>query len=276
MELHARVMESQQRTFFNAMSVPKIVAHRGYAAKYPENTLLSISQALKLGVPFVEFDVQLSADGVPVLHHDVSLERTCDIDQSIFELKLSELQMIQACETKRFARKYLNMGIGIPTLQDVIYMLKNWPHAQAFVELKEESLAKHGIEKTIKTILKTIAPALDQCVIISYHGLAIRCARAMGAKKIGWVIDEWSDSARSTATELAPDYLFCNYRKVPFKKGGLWPGPWEWALYEVTNPELAIGLHNNGVDLVESMDIEQILNHPRFQEEGGNLGGYLL
>ena len=276
MELHARVMESQQRTFFNAMSAPKVVAHRGYAAKYPENTLLAIQQALRLGVPFVEFDVQISADGIPVLHHDVSLNRTCDVDQSIHDLTLNELRRIQACETKRFARKYLNMGVGIPTLKDATYLLKNWPHAKAFVELKEESLLKFGIEKSIKNIMNTLAPALDQCIIISYHALAIRCARAMGAKQIGWVMAEWSNTARSTATELAPDYLFCNYQKVPFaKREKLWPGPWQWALYEVTNPELAISLHDHGADLIESMDIEQVLAHPRFLE-GKTLDDYIV
>lgn len=276
MELHARVMETQQRTFFNAMSAPRIVAHRGYAAKYPENTLVALDEALKLGVPFVEFDVQFTTDGVPVLMHDVSLERTCDVDKSILDITYNEARLYQACETKRFARKYLNMGIGIPSLRDAVYLMKNFPHAKAFVELKEESFAKHGIEKAVKLIMKTIAPALDQCVIISYHALAIRCARAMGAKQIGWVMEEWTDTARSTATELAPDYLFCNYKKVPFEKGGLWRGPWQWALYEVINPELAVGLSQRGAALIETMDVEALLNHPQLHDGGQEVDAYIV
>ena len=258
------------------MSTPQIVAHRGYAAKYPENTLLALDQALKLGVPFIEFDVQVSADGVPVVHHDVSLERTCDVDQSILEMTLNEIRRVQACETKRFARRYLNMGIGIPTLRDAVYLLKNYPNAKAFVELKEESLNKHGIEKTIKNIVNILGPAIDQCIIISYHALAIRCARAMGARQIGWVVPEWSPAARSRSTELAPDYLFCNYQKVPFAKyEKLWPGPWKWALYEVINPELAISLHEHGAALVETMDPQRILSHPRF-DEGRTVEEYVI
>ncbi len=275
MELHVRVAESHQRTFFNAMSAPKIVAHRGYAAEYPENTLLALNQALKLGAPFVEFDVQISADAIPVLLHDVSLERTCDTDQAVFDLTFNQIRHLQACETKRFARKYLNAGVGIPSLKDAIYLLKNYPNAKAFVELKEDSLLKHGIEKSMKNIMKVIEPALDQCIIISYHTLAIRCARAMGAQQIGWVMKEWSETTRSTATELAPDYLFCNYKKVPFKNGGLWPGPWQWVLYEITNPELALALHKRGANLIETMDIKQITNHPQFSE-GTKIDAYLV
>jgi len=275
MELHARVTESHQRTFFNAMSAPKIVAHRGYAAKYPENTLLALDQALKLGAPFVEFDVQISADAIPILHHDVSLERTCDVNESIFDLTYNQMRSLQACETKRFGRKFLNNGIGIPTLKDAIYLMKSHPNAKAFVELKEESLLKHGIEKSMKNIMKIIEPALDQCIIISYHTLAIRCARAMGAKQIGWVMNEWSEATRSTATELAPDYIFCNYKKVPFKDGGLWPGPWQWALYEITNPELALALHKRNADLIETMDIKQISDHPQF-DKGEKIDQYLI
>ena len=51
----------------------ELVAHRGYAARYPENTRESLAAAVRAGARFLEFDVQLSADGVPVLLHDVTL-----------------------------------------------------------------------------------------------------------------------------------------------------------------------------------------------------------
>ena len=49
--------------------------HRGYAAKYPENTLASYRAAMELGVDAIEFDVWLTADGVPVLIHDGNTAR---------------------------------------------------------------------------------------------------------------------------------------------------------------------------------------------------------
>lgn len=57
---------------------PRIIAHRGGGALAPENTLAGIRIAQRLGCRGVEFDVMLTADGVPVLMHDDTLERTTD------------------------------------------------------------------------------------------------------------------------------------------------------------------------------------------------------
>ena len=55
---------------------PEIVAHRGDAEHFPENSLPALEAAWRLGLRFAEFDVQLSADGVPYVIHDASLDRT--------------------------------------------------------------------------------------------------------------------------------------------------------------------------------------------------------
>ena len=57
---------------------PLIIAHRGDSAHRPENTLASFASALELGADFVEFDVQLTADGHVVVMHDPTLDRTTD------------------------------------------------------------------------------------------------------------------------------------------------------------------------------------------------------
>ena len=63
----------------------RLVAHRGYPRRYPENTLLSLLAALEAGAEFVEFDVQMTADGVPVLLHDADLRRTGGADLEVTE-----------------------------------------------------------------------------------------------------------------------------------------------------------------------------------------------
>ncbi|MEK9723172.1 MAG: glycerophosphodiester phosphodiesterase [Rhodospirillaceae bacterium] len=70
----ANVSESNR---FSGAS-PRVIGHRGAAGHAPENTLASIRKAAELGATWVEFDVKLSADGVPVLCHDDTLERTTD------------------------------------------------------------------------------------------------------------------------------------------------------------------------------------------------------
>ncbi|MCC7274434.1 MAG: glycerophosphodiester phosphodiesterase [Alphaproteobacteria bacterium] len=58
--------------------LPSVVGHRGAAASAPENTLAGLRRALALGVRCVEFDVKLTADGVAILMHDDTLDRTTD------------------------------------------------------------------------------------------------------------------------------------------------------------------------------------------------------
>src|SRR5690349_22032690 len=57
--------------------LPGLVAHRGWAAKFPENTVPAVAAALEAGATWAEVDVQLSSDGRPVLFHDRTLERMC-------------------------------------------------------------------------------------------------------------------------------------------------------------------------------------------------------
>ena len=60
------------------MAAPRIAAHRGGAALWPENSLAAFAGALALGVDLLEFDVHQSADGEVVVIHDATLERTTE------------------------------------------------------------------------------------------------------------------------------------------------------------------------------------------------------
>lgn len=262
MEIHARESAAYRERHGSGEHVPRLIAHRGYAAHYPENTLLALHQAIKQGACYLEFDVQFTSDSVPVVIHDDLLKRTTGAKGNVVDTPYSEIKTLQACEAKRFGSKFINQGIGIPTLSDVIYMLKEYPNVHGFVEIKSETLEKFGIEKVVKTLVKVLDPALDQVSLISYDSLAIRCARAMGVRTIGWVLKEWTNEVRSAATALTPDYLFCNIRKIPPTVDQLWPGPWEWALYDINDPELAVELAKYGVDLIETSLVRELFQYP--------------
>lgn len=77
-------------------SYPRLIAHRCGGALAPENTLAGLRIAARLGVRAVEFDAMLSADGVPVVIHDETLERTTDGHGSVAASMLSELQALDA------------------------------------------------------------------------------------------------------------------------------------------------------------------------------------
>lgn len=73
------------------LQLPKVIGHRGAAAYAPENTLASFREAHRRGATWVEIDVKLTRDGVPIVMHDASLKRTMGIDRLVAEMPRAEL-----------------------------------------------------------------------------------------------------------------------------------------------------------------------------------------
>jgi glycerophosphoryl diester phosphodiesterase len=73
------------------LQLPKVIGHRGAMAYAPENTLASFHEARRRGATWVEIDVKLTADGVPIVMHDASLKRTTGIDRLVAETPRAEL-----------------------------------------------------------------------------------------------------------------------------------------------------------------------------------------
>ena len=242
------------------MKIPKLVAHRGHAAHYPENSLPAIESALKAGACYVEVDIQLTADGVPVLFHDEDMQRITGKSQQITQLTANQLGSFSASEEKRFGDKFTTTPI--PTLADLITMLRAWPDRQAFIEIKEESTKRFGTAFVVEKIIEQLKPLGAQCIPISYEVAALESARALGATQIGWVAAQWDEASHQIANQLAPDYLFTNHTRLPENADDIWRGPWQWALYEVTDPELALALAAKDIDMIETMEIEAMLSHP--------------
>ena len=74
-----------------SLKLPTVIAHRGASAYAPENTLAAFREASKRGAAWVEIDVKLTADSVPVVLHDSSLKRTLGIDRLMREMTAAEL-----------------------------------------------------------------------------------------------------------------------------------------------------------------------------------------
>lgn len=103
-----------------------ITAHRGLSGLYPENTMTAFEKAVETGVDIVEFDVRLSSDGVPVILHDATLDRTTDGKGPVSSLGISELQKLNASywrgthdEGTRTEKPILE-NIRIPVFEDVL------------------------------------------------------------------------------------------------------------------------------------------------------------
>ncbi len=239
----------------NAARLIHLVAHRGNAVEFPENTLPAFVSALELGVRFLELDVQLSRDGVPIVIHDHMLLRTTGLPGSVFEHDAAELARIDAAETQRFGDRYL--GTRLPLLRDVMRLLTRRPEITLFIEIKRASLTEFGHDQVVSRVLEVIKPWRMQCVIISFDLVAIHRARRLGDAPIGWVLEECDEHSRLKYEALQPQFLFCNHEILP-PNGRLWQGPWRWVIYEITSLPLALILAGRGADYVETMAVREM------------------
>ncbi len=237
-------------------SKPEVVAHRGFAGAYPENTVQAIEAALRAGFSWVEFDVQLSADSVPVVLHDTNLLRTAGIDASALKLTAAQLRRMEVNETARLGNRF--HGIRIPLLSDVLATIKAWPQAHAFVEVKRESIAARGLRNTVARIVTDIqqSGASAQCTLISFDVAALEVARELGLHSIGWVLPAYDDNTKAIAFKLAADFIFCDHRILPAAPEPLWQASWQWAIYEVASRTLSMSLAAQGAHMIETMQLD--------------------
>ena len=112
--------------------------HRGYCAKYPENTMISFKAAIELGVDAIEFDIWLTKDKVPVLMHDGNCLRTCNENVHLRDLTLQEAKQLNAAYTQKFGDQFVNEQPEVPTFEELLqYVKETKPSMLLGVEIKE-------------------------------------------------------------------------------------------------------------------------------------------
>ncbi|OZU88298.1 glycerophosphodiester phosphodiesterase [Virgibacillus indicus] len=143
----------------------KALAHRGYPIKYPENTIASYQAALNLNFTHVELDVQLSKDGIPVLMHDSTIDRTTNGQGMVKEYTLEELRSFQVGE-----------GEKIPTLEEALLFAKDKIFVS--IELKQKGDLYIGIEEAVLNVIQKTG-MLKQVYVNSFDHYAIAKMRSL-------------------------------------------------------------------------------------------------
>lgn len=235
----------------------RLVAHRGQQFTFPENTLESIQQAICCGASAVEFDVQMTADHVPVICHNSSLLKTAGIDINITKANHTDLKDICVGEKSRFAEQYLS--VTLPSLQDMVNMLKGTPHVLVFVELKNESVEVFGIECFVKQVLKQLAPVQEHCVVIADNLQALLTLRQQSTIPLGWIVHRWHSDDLKLAKESEVDYMVINHKYITAQHYDFVRDDWSWMVYHTNDAHEALALFNLGVELVETNDICSLL-----------------
>ena len=115
------------------MANVKLAAHRGYSAKFPENTLLAMREAVKLDIDMLEIDLHMTKDGEIILMHDHLVDRTSNGTGLISEKTFAEMRALDvgAWKGAEFA------GERVPTFREFLEFFKNYPSLEVNVELKD-------------------------------------------------------------------------------------------------------------------------------------------
>lgn len=224
---HFSVTNLPDAEFFQALENPDylIVAHRGYSAKYPENTISAIQGGIDAGSNGIEFDVYQCASGEIVLLHDTTLDRTTDGTGKINEVTLAYIRKLDAGSWK--GEPFI--GEPVPTLDEALDVFKG-SDVTAVVEVK--SLNDSGIQQLVDSIashnVKACVISFNSDVIrlIKEANPAIRCAFLVGG------VPEGNDSATWLIEQTKK--LKCEVLDIN---------------YQILSPELIKVLQENGIEV---------------------------
>ncbi len=151
-----------------------VIAHRGFSGVAPENTLISFQKAIDVGADMIEFDVSLSKDGIPVVIHDKTINRTTNSKGKVEDFTLDQLKAFDAGSW--YKEQFSDQKI--PTLEEVIQLSKG--KIMLNIEIKKYSVKRNikidGLEyKIVKLIEKH--DMVNNVLISSFSKMAIQRIR---------------------------------------------------------------------------------------------------
>ena len=168
------------------LQLPQVIGHRGAMAYAPENTLASFREARRRGATWVEIDVKLTADGVPILMHDPSLKRTMGIDRLVAETPRAELPA------------------EVPTFEQAIACFRELGLG-CNVEIKPcEGREAETARITVETLRRCWPAALPAPLLSSFKDASLRAALRAApefarALLIREIADDWRPRAEAVA-----------------------------------------------------------------------------
>ncbi|CAH1222603.1 Glycerophosphodiester phosphodiesterase [Paenibacillus plantiphilus] len=188
-------------------------AHRGASGLAPENTLAAVREALAFPfVQWIELDVQLSSDGIPVVIHDDRVNRTTNAAGRVVDYTAAQMYAFDAGSwfDKQFA------GEGVPTLEQVIEAAKG--RCRLNIELKTYSGLYPMLEQRVVELVYEHGLQHD-AVITSFDTGALRRVRQLSEEiETGLIVDKMSPhKALDELRQLEAGFLSLGYRSVSSK-----------------------------------------------------------
>lgn len=192
----------------------KSISHRGASAYAPENTMAAFRKGVDMHSDFIEIDVQLSKDGVPIIIHDDTLDRTTDGEGSVSAYTLKELKSLDAGSW--FGEEYSNERI--PTLDEVLEEFGG--KISILVELKSPELYP-GVEEKVASALKDhhlVNSNKNDIIIQSFNHASIQKSKELLPEIPHGVLvgNNWANVSDRQLEEFATyaDYMNPNFNIV--------------------------------------------------------------
>ena len=247
------------------------IAHRGFASKAPENTFASFDTAIENNFLYIETDVQLTSDNIPVIIHDEKVDRTSDGKGKVSEKTLTDIKKLDAGSW--FSSKYKNEKI--PTLSELLKKYNNKIHL--VLELKSD---QSDLPKQVSALIenenwdKIAGNPMSQIpglTIVSFHlEQLLRSIELMPVVRHGWLVGELTDTDIDIASKLGIQGIF-PYAKMTSehsvkyaKEKGLFVAVWG-----IQNAEEVVMLKKIGVSAVTADwpdQIQEYLNNDQKED----------
>jgi len=183
----------------------KILGHRGAMGSAPENTLPSFRKAIEESADGVEFDVQLSADGVPVVIHDERIDRTTDAEGPVNALSARELRKLDAGSF--FSSEFINTNL--PLLKEVLEVIQDMDIIN--LELKNGNVRYEGMEEKVIEMTKEFG-VFDKTVFSSFNHYSLKKLKEIeptartGVLYMAGIYQPWEYARKLDAAAIHPYY----------------------------------------------------------------------
>ncbi|MCR8969909.1 glycerophosphodiester phosphodiesterase [Facklamia sp. 7083-14-GEN3] len=161
----------------------KIIAHRGYSAKYPENTMLAFKEAAKFPIEGIELDVHLTKDQEVVIIHDESIDRTSTGSGYVKDMTLTELRQYNYYAQFQHTQVSSSSDIQIPLLREFFEWMQPLD-IKVNIELKTNIFRYEGLNIKVLELIREFKLE-DRVLISSFNHHSVRdFMRLAGDSKI--------------------------------------------------------------------------------------------
>ena len=222
------------------LTLPVVIAHRGASGYAPENTFASFDKALELGFPDIEFDIRATRDGVPVVIHDATVDRTTDAStvlstgastalrvsgpHSVAELTLAEVKRLDAGAW--FGPEFA--GQRVPTLEEVFARYQE--RARFWIEVKVPGA---GLEVKLMALMVQYGVRAS-CGAISFEPTVVQELEppGRGVFPVGLLVVKLDLETIDAVVRLGADGVYPHISALTFELAeaararGLWVGVW--------------------------------------------------